>query len=165
MRLESERLNLRTWSNDDFDRFAAFYADERYAEFVGGACDRGDAWRRFAGIVGHWQLRGYGFWALEEKSSGDVVGGCGLWFPEGWPELEVGYWLHPEAHGKGYATEAAARAKRYAFEELGAATLVSYIDEQNAPSIAVAERLGATYDGTIELAKFGPHRVYRHPRP
>jgi RimJ/RimL family protein N-acetyltransferase len=161
--IESERLRLRHWQPKDFDAYAAYYADEESAKYIGGACDRNQAWRRMAAELGHWTLRGFGFWALEEKETTELVGCTGLWFPEGWPELEVGYWLLQNGRGKGYATEAARRAREYAYETLGAKTLVSYIHLENEPSKRVAERIGAHYEKTIELLDFGPHCVYRHP--
>lgn len=163
--LETERLKLRQWRNQDFDAFATYMATPHLAEFVGGVCSRDLAWRRFASIVGHWTLRGYGFFALEELERGAFVGCCGLWFPEGWPELEVGYWLMPEAQGKGYATEAARRVIAHAFDDLGTQTLVSYIDPRNGPSIKVAERLGARREAEIELSDAGKHLVFRHSCP
>lgn len=163
--LRSNRLEFRQWRNDDFDTYASYMASPELAQHVGGACSRDTAWRRFAAMVGHWSLRGFGFYALEEQSSGIFVGCCGLWFPEGWPELEVGYWLMPEAQGKGYATEAASRVIEHAYLERGVASLVSYIDARNLASIKVAQRLGATQEPMIELSDCGPHLVYRHPRP
>jgi len=163
--LESPRLRMRQWRQADFPAFAAYYADERTARFVGGVSDAPQAWRRMAALVGHWTLRGFGYWALEEKESGELVGSCGLWLPEGWPELEVGYWLLPAGQGKGYATEAAARAREHAYGPLGATTLVSYIDPGNEPSKRVAQRLGARVEATIDLCGFGPHEVWRHPGP
>ena len=160
--LESERLILRPWCEADFEPFAAYYAEEETARFVGGLCTRPQAWRRFAAMLGHWQLRGYGEWAVEIKASGAFAGAVGLLFPEGWPELELGYWLTLEQQGHGYATEAARTARQYAREVLGKQTLVSYIDPLNLPSIRVAERLGAVYEDTIALCGFGDHRVYRY---
>ncbi len=163
--LETERLILRQWKSDDFEPFAEYYADEATARFVGGVSNRDQAWRRLASLIGHWHLLGYGLWAVEEKESGQFAGCVGLWKSPGWPELELGYWLVPDVWGKGYATEAGAAARDFAFEVVGSETLVSYIDPENEPSIRVAERLGARYDETIELMGFGPHRVYRYPRP
>lgn len=118
-----------------------------------------------ASLAGHWTLRGCGYWAVEERQTGHFVGGVGLWSPEGWPELELGYWIVPAIQGKGYASEAAARARDYAFGALGAETLVSYIHPDNQPSIGLAERLGARHDGMVELGTHGPHCVYRYPNP
>lgn len=163
--LETERLILRQWKAEDFEPFAEYYADETTARFVGGVSDRDQAWRRMASVIGHWVLLGYGLWAVEEKETGAFAGCVGLWKSPGWPELELGYWLVPSAWGKGYATEAGAAARDFAFETQNAETLVSYIDPENEPSKKVAERLGARLDGVIELMSFGPHCVYRYPRP
>jgi len=163
MELETERLKLRMWREEDFDVYAEFNADTEMAHFIGGACDRVTAWRRMACEVGHWALRGYGFWALEEKSSGKIMGSCGLWNPEGWPEMEVGYWLVRDGQGKGYATEAARRSMEFAFGELGVTTLISCIHPDNEASKAVARRLGAELEKTIELHTFGPHGIWRYP--
>ncbi len=165
LQLESERLRFRQWSSDDFDVYADYYSEAATSQFVGGPCDRNLAWRRFACEVGHWTLRGHGFYFVEEKESGAFVGSAGLWFPEGWPELELGYWLHPDAQGRGYATEAARRIRDHAYQDLGLTTLISTIDPKNAASKKVAERLGALREATIELAQFGPHEVFRHPGP
>ncbi len=162
---ETERLRLRGWQQSDFEAYAAYYANEETARYVGGQMTRDKAWRHFATVVGHWSLKGFGLWAVEEKAGGQFVGCVGLWQPEGWPELELGYWLAASAQGKGYATEAAVRSRRFAFEEMGATTLVSYIDPRNEPSIRVAERLGARLEETIELLDLGTHCVYRHPPP
>lgn len=163
--LESDRLRFRQWTDKDFDHYADYYADESLSRFIGGPCDRIHAWRRFAAEIGHWTLRGYGFWLVEEKVTGRFAGSVGLWFPEGWPELELGYWLHPDSQGRGLATEAVLRVRRYAYEVLGVKTLISTIDPDNHASKRVAERVGAQLESRIELAQFGPHDVYRHPGP
>jgi len=158
--LASERLLLRAFRDTDLDPYAAFWASEA-ARFVGGPCGRADAWRRMAMYAGHWLLRGYGIWALEERGSGAFLGQAGLWFPEGWPEPEIHWLLMGEATGRGYATEAARRVRDHARDELGWTTVVSCIDPANLPSIRVAERLGAVPDGEAQV---GERRfvVYRH---
>ena len=95
--LETERLRLRPWRDDDLDAFAVFTADRKATEFVGGTFSRGDTWRRIAMFLGHWQLRGYGNWVIEEKASGAFVGYSGLWKPDGWPEPEIMWGLLPAA--------------------------------------------------------------------
>ena len=82
--------------------------------------------------------------------------------PPGGPELELGYWLVKEHQGKGYAVEACLRCIDYAREVLKVGSLVSYIDPRNESSIRLAKRLGAVYEGAIELASHGPHCIYRH---
>lgn len=163
--LVTERLRFRPWRTDDFEAYAEQYTDADRAHFIGGATTREDAWRRFASVIGHWALRGHGYWAVEELDGGRFVGSVGLGRPEGWPDLEVGYWLVPSAHGKGYATEAAAAARDCAFDEMRAETLISLIHPDNEPSKRVAERLGGVAERVIELLNFGPHWIYRYPNP
>jgi len=121
-----------------------------------------EAWRLMAAYIGHWQLQGYGYMAIEEKSSGKFVGCVGLWNSDPWPEMEMGYWLITEMQGKGYATEAAQKIMEFAFHTIQAPSLVSYISPQNMASRRLAERLGAVHEETIELLEFGPHHVYRY---
>lgn len=163
--LETARLLLRLPRQSDFDAYAAYYADAETARFVGGQMSREKAWRHFAALVGHWTLKGFGIWAVEERASSEFAGCIGLWLPEGWPELEVGYWLTLQMQGKGFAIEAATAARNYAYQKLGAKTLVSYIHPDNAPSKHVAMRMGARFDGMEKFAELEPHCVFRHSGP
>ncbi len=158
--IESERLTLRPYKDCDFDALAAFFASDR-ATYYGGSCDRNDAWRRMAAFVGHWFLRGYGVWALEEKATGEYIGHAGLWFPEGWPEREITWMLLAGYEGKGFASEAAIRVREHAFETLGWTRLVSCIQPENKPSIRLAERVGAVYERSQSIPGRSFH-VYRH---
>jgi RimJ/RimL family protein N-acetyltransferase len=160
--IDTQRLKLRPWRDSDFSAFARYYADEDNARYVGGQKDPDQAWRHFALQIGHWKLKGFGYWAVDDKDTGDFVGCVGLWQSPGWPELELGYWLLEEHRGKGYAIEGCRRCRDYAREELRATSLVSYIDPANAPSIQLAKRLGAVYEATIDLASYGAHCVFRH---
>ena len=160
--VETPRLKLRQLKQDDYGPFALYYSDEANARYVGGKKDPEQAWRHLALYVGHWALKGFGYWAVEEKTTNQFVGCVGLWQSPGWPELELGYWLMKEHQGKGYAFEGCQRSIEFALQTLKAKSLVSYIHPENKPSIGLATRLGATYDGIIELASFGPHCVYRH---
>ncbi len=162
MILETERLRLRHWRQDDFEEYARFFADAENAKYVGGQMNADEAWRSMALQIGHWRLKGFGCWAVEERESGAFVGCVGLWQSPGWPEMELGYWLAPEKQGKGLAYEAALKCLEFARETLKPPSLVSYIASANAPSIKLAEKLGARYEKTIELLTHGPHRVYRH---
>lgn len=160
----TERLVMRGFRDDDFPSFAGFYANEQTARFVGGVCSGEDAWRRMASFAGHWILRGYGLWALQLRETGAFVGYCGLWFPQGWPEPEIGWGLVEAHHGRGYVTEAARRARSYAYDSLGWTTVVSCIALENTASIRVAERLEARFERTIENRGWTVG-VYRHPAP
>jgi RimJ/RimL family protein N-acetyltransferase len=141
-RLETERLLLREWRADDLDGYAAMSRDPEVVRHVGEPQDRTASWRGMALHAGHWALRGYGNWAVERGEDGELLGRVGLWQPEGWPGLELGWMLARHAWGRGYATEAARAAMAWAWAELGAAELISLIRPENARSARVAERLG-----------------------
>ncbi len=164
--LETERLTLRAPEAADFPHLAPFVMSDR-ARFVGGGADKDitHAWRVHAILTGHWALRGAGVFVCVRKDTGAPVGSMGPWYPEGWPEKELSWTVWDEAaEGQGFATEAMRRIRRYAYDDLGWTTAVSYIDAANARSIALAERLGCVLDGTAH----GPHPddlVYRHPSP
>jgi RimJ/RimL family protein N-acetyltransferase len=162
--LETERLRLRGFREGDLDPFAEFCASEAMTRFIGGISDRMGTWRRIALYLGHWALRGYGHWAIEEKAGGRFVGYTGLWNPAGWPEPEVIWGLLENAHGRGYATEAARRVRDFAYRDLGWRTAVSFIAPDNLPSQRVARRLGAALEGEAKLGAY-PVGVYRHPAP
>ena len=161
--LKTERLILRAFKPSDFEPMAEFFAD-RVSSHYGGPCSRNEAWRKFAVYPGHWALRGYGPWALETRADGVFVGICGPWYPEGWVEPEITWALHPDHHGRGYATEAARRALEAVFEDFSWTTAVSVIAVDNTASAALAVRLGAALEERID-ATFGPADLYRHQSP
>lgn len=151
--LETERLVLRMLRESDTDAYAEMMADPEVVRFLGGKpMSRAEAWRNMAMVLGHWHLRGYGFWAVEEKSSGELVGRVGCWRPEGGPGLEVGWTLRRSSWGRGYATEAARAAVGYAFAALGQSRVLSLIAPDNVASIRVAERLGEKPVGEWEIS-------------
>jgi RimJ/RimL family protein N-acetyltransferase len=154
--LETPRLVLRGFRSEDFEQFAGFMADADVMRYLGGQpMSRSEAWRSLATTLGHWQLRGYGTWAVERRSDGAFIGRVGMINPEGWPGLEIGWTLGKAYWGNGYATEAAACAMRYAFLTQPVDKLISCIDPDNAPSQAVARRLGETKGVRTELVVGG----------
>jgi RimJ/RimL family protein N-acetyltransferase len=165
--LETERLILRAPAAADWPHWHAFARSER-AKFVGGPMTDGVAWRAFCHIIGMWVARGYGSFVFVEKASKTPLGLAGPWHPWDWQEREIGWTVTaPEAEGKGYAFEAAAAARAYAFRTLGWETAVSYIDPANARSIALARRLGAVFDADAPPSSDPDDTdlVFRHPRP
>lgn len=163
-RLETKRLALRAFAPGDFEAFSGFYASEA-SRFVGGPEDHIATWRRMASYAGCWMLRGYGKFVVEEKASGHAVGIVGPWYPEGWPEPEIGWTILPEFEGRGYATEAAGRALLCAYDELGWTTAMSAIFPGNDRSFRLAERLGAHHAGAVDVRPYGLLEIYRHLSP
>lgn len=163
--LETDRLVLRAPQASDFEPVAAFFADADRSWGFGGPQNRNEAWRWFASMIGHWSLRGFGFWMVETKAEGDLIGMVGLWEPEGWPEPELGWVMFANGEGKGYALEAAKAVRNHAYSALGFATLSSNIFPGNARSVALAERMGAVKEREYENISHGTEMVYRHPGP
>ncbi|MGV6812771.1 MAG: GNAT family N-acetyltransferase [Brevirhabdus sp.] len=162
--LTTTRLSLRAPNAGDWSAWREFATSAR-AEFIGGPHTPETAWRAFGHVIGMWVLRGWGSFIFTLKGEDAPIGMTGPWYPEGWPEPELGWTVwSPEAEGKGYAFEAAQAARAHAYGTLGWDTAVSYIHGQNARSIALAERLGATLDDTAP-APHDDDLVYRHPAP
>lgn len=164
--IETERLILRAARLADFEPFLAFGLSDR-ARFVRPAdYDRETAWRGFGHMVGHWLLRGFSQFVVEERATGRAIGTVGPWYPDGWPEPEIGWTIWADdLEGRGYATEAAQAARRFAYDTFGWRTAVSYIHPDNARSIALARRLGAVEDSAAAHPGTEPCLVFRHPRP
>lgn len=150
--IETERLTLRMWREDDFETYARICADPEVMRYLGGKpYTRLEAWRHMAYLVGHWHLRGYGHWAVEEKTSRQIIGRMGFFNPEGWPGFEVGWTLARESWGKGFASEGARRMLEYAFTEMGKDHVISLIHPENRASIKVAEKMGEKIEGQTEV--------------
>ena len=152
-RLVTARLVLRGFEASDVEPYVRMMADPDVARFLGDGnpLDRVDAWRQLALLIGHWELRGFGLWAVEERESGHFIGRIGCHEPEGWPGFELGYVLAREAWGRGLAREGAATALAYARRELGRESVISLIRPANRASIAVAQHLGARRTDSVEF--------------
>lgn len=166
--LQTERLTLRQPGPSDEADYVAFMLSDR-ARDVGGSSDRKRAWYAFATELGRWAIRGFGMWAVTQHGDDRAIGFVGPWYPDTWPEHELGWFLYAQAEGKGIAYEAVFAARAHAFKTLGWETAVSYIDEDNLRSRKLAERLGAVLDPSAawpgQSAGAEPCLVYRHPAP
>ncbi len=160
-RLETDRLILRAPSEADLPAVMAFSASDR-SRFVGGPYEPPQVWRGFLGMIGHWALRGYGWWTIEHKATGQAAGRTGVSFHIGYPEPELGWHIYDGFEGQGYAYEAAKAARAHACANLGLGPLISMIDPENVRSKALAARLGATFKrmGTIDAHIC---EIWRHP--
>ena len=161
--LKTERLVLRGPETDDVEHIIAFYADAERSKGFGGPIARDEAWRWFASVIGHWHMRGYGFWTV--TLDGVPAGFVGIWYPEGWPEPELGWLVFEGFEGKGIAYEAALAVRTHAYTKMGFTTMSSNIVPGNVRSVALAERLGAVYESTYENINMGEDNLYRHPSP
>ena len=160
-RLETDRLILRGPEESDFDAVKAFMTSER-TKFIGGkTTSEWEAWRGFLGSIGHWALRGYGFFTVLDKL-GNRLGRVGLLNHVMWPEPELGWHMFDGSEGKGFAYEAAMAIRDWAAKERKLDRLISQIHPDNARSIALAERMGATLEKETTLLG-DPCLIYRHP--
>ncbi len=147
--VESERLTLRGHRIDDFDDCFAMWSDANVTHFIGGRpSTREETWGRLLRYIGHWQAMGYGYWIVEERSSGRFVGEVGFadMKREITPSLdgmpEIGWALVPAAQGQGLASEAVKAALAWGDANFGGRKTACMIDPDNAPSIRVAEKCG-----------------------
>ncbi|MFL6727132.1 MAG: GNAT family N-acetyltransferase [Sphingomicrobium sp.] len=170
-RIETKRLILRAFCAEDLEPLAAIWADDDVVRYIGGQkLSREDTWRRSLAACGQWPYVGFGYWIVDLRANGSVIGQIGFadfkrdMEPniEGDPEL--GYVFAPRVQGQGIAGEACRAALEWADASLNAKSYPAIISPENLASIRLAERLGfrrepdATYRGeTIAL--------FRRPRP
>ena len=149
--LETERLILRGWHDEDFNAYAEIFCDPETTRFISKLPTRQDAWRNLAMVIGHWSLRGYGPWAVERRSDGALIGRIGYWKPADWPALELIWAIGKNYWRNGYASEAARAALDHGFERQHFPLITSHIDPENIPSQGVAKRLGQAPGSTVKI--------------
>lgn len=160
--IETEHFILRAPLESDLDALEVFNKSER-SHLIGGPLDRANCWKVISGGIGHWALRGFGLWHIHHKGDDRMIGACGFIFREGWDEPELGWNVHDGYEGKSYAFEAASAARAYGAKHFDLNGVISYIDPVNSRSIALATRLGATFERKGRL--LGEEAdIYRHPR-
>lgn len=153
--LETKRLLLRGWRDEDLGPYARLCADPEVMRYIGDGSTLapGQSERQISCFVRHWEERGLGLWAVEEKASGAFAGFAGLVHQEGWTEgpykTEVGWRFGRGFWGRGLATEAAKASVNYGFERLGLERVISIIQPGNVASRRVAEKAGLTPRGEI----------------
>lgn len=151
--IDTERLHLCALEERHFDAYAAMLADADNTRWVGSGepLDRMNAWRSLAMLVGHWQLRGFGMWAVEHRDDGSFLGRVGLMRPEGWPDVELGWMLCREHRHHGYATEASLATLDFAWRQLHLPRVISLVRSGNDVSDQVARRLGGEHVDDIDF--------------
>lgn len=154
--LQTERLIVRTWSPDDAEIGFLIWRDPEVMRYVGtgqpnASIEETQAW--IGRMSAHHESHGFGFWAVVEKKTGRLIGSCGMGYQrDGGPPLEFGYTLARTHWGKGYATEAAAACRRYAFETLRLPELLASVDSRNVASQRVLEKIGFIFQREELLA-------------
>lgn len=146
LQLESARLLLRQWRDDDLPAFAAMCADPQVMRYFPAPLSRLESAALIGRIRGHFAEHGFGLWALERKDSGAFIGFTGL-LEVGFeapftPAVEIGWRLAREHWGLGYASEAAWTALRCAFDRLALEQVVSFTSRNNLASQKVMQAIG-----------------------
>lgn len=159
--LETERLRLRAHRPADLAPYAAMWQQPQFYQHLGGQpLAEDEVWGRILRHAGLWELLGYGFWAVEEKATGQFIGvvGFGAWQRaitpslRGWPE--AGWVFAPHTHGRGYAAEATRAALAWADAHFSEPRTVCLIDVENVASLRLAAKCGyhefsrTSYKGT-----------------
>jgi RimJ/RimL family protein N-acetyltransferase len=145
--LETDRLSLRGHLLQDFASSAAMWADPIVTRYFGHSFSEEESWTRFLRHFGHWTLLGFGYWVVQEKSTGDFVGEIGFcdYKRAIEPRLtlpEIGWALASRFHGKGYATEAVRAVLAWGAGHFGPSPTTCIIHPDNLPSIRVAQKCG-----------------------
>jgi RimJ/RimL family protein N-acetyltransferase len=147
--VEAARLILRGHHPSDLQHSAELWGDSEVVRYVGGKqLSKEEVWARMLRYVGHWVWMGYGYWVIEEKTTGLFVGeaGFGNYKRDIQPSItglpELGWVLATMFHGKGYATEAASAALTWGAQHLNTRRVVCIIAPENVRSIRVAEKCG-----------------------
>ena len=163
-KLETGRLILRRFEEPDWVDLHKLYSDPECTRYtIQRTLTEGESWRTMATMIGHWQIRGYGPYAVENKATGTVMGPVGLWYPNDWPGPEIKWALRSTYWGQGYASEAARAVKRMAAETMPETSLISLIFADNEPSIRLAIALGAKFEEEIEF-RGQLAQIFRHSR-
>ena len=148
--IETARLTLRRFREDDRDTVARWNADPDFTRHLAGVQTREESDAAFDRWERHWQERGFGLLAIEWRETGELIGRVGPQYHRAWPDdPEVGWALDPAWWGKGIASEAGAAAVAWAFGELDHARVVSITVEANTASRNVMRKLGFVLHATV----------------
>ncbi len=145
--LETDRLLVRTWMPGDAEAATRIYGDAQVMRFIPvGVMTRPQIVAMIARMSDEHERRGFGLWPVTCKTTGRLIGECGLHVLPETGEVEIG-WLYERANwGRGYATEAARAVLAFAFDVVRLARVVALIDSRNLASISVAHRLAMRYE-------------------
>ena len=163
-KVETRRLILRRFKEDDWVDLHQLYSDPECTRYtIQRTLTEGESWRTMAAMIGHWQIRRYGPYAVEDKNTGKVMGPVGLWYPNDWPGPEIKWAISRVYWGLGYASEAARAVKKIAADCMPEISLISLIFSDNEASIKLAEAIGAKFEKEIEFRGQIAH-IFRHSK-
>jgi RimJ/RimL family protein N-acetyltransferase len=149
--IQTERLLLRAWREEDVEPYARMCADPEVMRYLPTVLTREQSEEQIWRFVSHWERRRFGLWAVEEKATGSFMGFIGLSYQQDWPEgehrTEVGWRLDRPFWGRGFATEGAEASVRFGFERLGLGRIISVARPDNLSSRRVMEKTGLTLQG------------------
>lgn len=160
--LQTDRLTLRAPRESDMAALEAYGKSPR-SRFTGGNFDAFGAWRAVMAGVGHWAFKGYGYWSVDRRADGAFVGRAGVILAPDATEPELAYHFFEGFEGQGYATEAVLAARDHAHNVMGLPALASFVDPENARSIALLRRVGAVYEGSFD-EDGKTIQIWRHPK-
>lgn len=163
---QTSRLLLRHFTMDDLASLDTMHSDPEVVRFIGGVKTLEQTRARLKVWLEEYQRYGFSKWAVVLRSSGELIGRCGLSLEQidGIPEWELG-WTFARAHwGNGYATEAAKAAMEHSFNVLALKRLISLIRPGNASSVRVAERLSMIYERDV-IWNDAPAHLYSKTAP
>ena len=157
MEVETARLRLRRWRDEDLPTLARWNADPVVMRHMGrGPMTLEESAAALDRYRAHWDEHDFGIWAAELLATGELVGRIGLSFHRAWPDdPELGWLIDPAHVGCGLATEGGAAGVRHGFETLGAQRLVSICTEENVESRRVMEKLGFRLHERVPLEQLG----------
>ncbi|WP_261565304.1 GNAT family N-acetyltransferase [Frankia gtarii] len=153
------RLVLRGWRPEDVPAYLEIVSEEGMAAHTPQPSTKAAAWSQTAFQIGHWALRGYGMWAVEDRATGQLLGRAGLYEALGWPGCEIAWTIRRDRWNQGLATEAGRAALEFAFDVVKRDDLISIMTAENTASIKVAAKLGLIYDRT-ETIQGGEYSIY-----
>ncbi|AYV57560.1 GNAT family N-acetyltransferase [Leptospira kmetyi] len=175
MILETERLILREWRNEDLEPFYRMSSDPIVMEYFPSLLTKDDSEKFIEKVRSHFENFGYGLWVLESKSGGEWIGFTGFMnvsFQAAFtPAVEIGWRLASPFWDRGYASEAASVCLCYGFEELGFSKIVSFTSVLNTRSQSVMKRIGLKEAGSFSHPNLpsghilSKHVLYRISEP
>lgn len=154
--IETARLTLRGFVPEDIDRLAVILSDSEVMRYMPGGepRTREQSERALTGIFEHWEMHGFGWWAVVHRSDAELIGWCGLTMIDEPPvtvDVEVAYLLDRPYWNKGFATEGAHASLRYAFDELELQRIIALAIPENGASRRVMEKIGMQYEKDVHF--------------